>query len=73
MCIRDRLSEAEELLDSLHQWRDNDELYWTGYVYPDDKFWPIEKPTWTAGAVLLAADAVYNFTPGSELFSKTWA
>ena len=67
------LSEAEELFDSLHQWRDDDELYWTGYVYPDDKFWPIEKPTWTAGAVLLAADAVYNFTPGSELFSKTWA
>jgi len=67
------LSEAEVLLDSLHQWRDADELYWTGYVYTDDKFWPIEKPTWTAGAVLLAADAVYNFTPGSELFSKTWA
>jgi len=68
------LTEAEELLDSLHQWRDNeDDLYWTGYVYADDKFWPIEKPTWTAGAVLLAADAVYNFTPGSELFSKTWA
>jgi hypothetical protein len=67
-------SEAEELLDSLHQWRDEeDDLYWTGYVYPDDKFWPIEKPTWTAGAVLLAADAVYNFTSGSELFSKAWA
>jgi len=46
---------------------------WTGYVYPDDKFWPIEKPTWTAGAVLLAADAVYKFTTGSELFSKAWA
>ncbi len=68
------LSEAEELLSSLHQWRDDkDDLYWTGYVYPDDKFWPIEKPTWTAGAVLLAADAVYNFTPGSKLFSKAWA
>ena len=68
------LSEAEELLDSLHQWRDNeDDLYWTGYVYADDKYWPIEKPTWTAGAVLLAADAVYKFTPGSELFSKAWA
>ena len=67
-------SEAEELLDSLHQWRDEeDDLYWTGYVYPDDKFWPIEKPTWTAGAVLLAADAVYKFTSGSELFSKAWA
>ena len=68
------LSEAEALLSSLHQWRDDkDDLYWTGYVYPDDKFWPIEKPTWTAGAVLLAADAVYNFTPGSKLFSKAWA
>jgi hypothetical protein len=67
-------SEAEKLLDSLHQWRDKeDDLYWTGYVYPDDKFWPIEKPTWTAGAVLLAADAVYKFTSGSELFSKAWA
>ena len=57
------LSEAEKLLDSLHQWRDNDELYWTAYVYPDDKFWPIEKPTWTAGAVLLAADAVGCLMP----------
>jgi len=66
-------TEAETLLNSLHQWRDEkDGLYWTGYVYADKKFWPVEKPTWTAGAVLLAADALYKFTPGSELFSKTW-
>jgi hypothetical protein len=65
--------EAETLLNSLHQWRDEkDGLYWTGYVYADKKFWPVEKPTWTAGAVLLAADALYKFTSGSELFSKTW-
>ena len=64
---------ARTLLDSLHQWRDQDDnLYWTGYVYTDKKFWPVEKPTWTAGAILLAADAVYKFTPGSELFSKGW-
>ena len=64
---------ANTLLDSLHQWRDQDDnLYWTGYVYTDKKFWPVEKPTWTAGAILLAADAVYKFTPGSELFSKSW-
>ena len=64
---------AKTLLDSLHQWRDQDDnLYWTGYVYTDKKFWPVEKPTWTAGAILLAADAVYKFTPGSELFSKSW-
>ena len=66
-------TEAETLLNSLHQWRDEkDGLYWTGYVYADKKFWPVEKPTWTAGAVLLAADALYKFTSGSELFSKTW-
>ncbi len=64
---------ARELFDSLHQWRDkDDDLYWTGYVYTDKKFWPIEKPTWTAGAVLLAADAIYKFTPGSQLFSNSW-
>ena len=66
-------NKAETLLDSLHQWRDQDDnLYWTGYVYTDKKFWPVEKPTWTAGAILLAADAVYKFTPGSDLFSKNW-
>ena len=66
-------NEAETLFNSLHQWRDsNDGLYWTGYVYTDKKFWPVEKPTWTAGAVLLAADALYGFSSGSELFSKTW-
>lgn len=68
-----KISEAEELFNSLHQWRDkDDDLYWTGYVYTDKKFWPVEKPTWTAGAVLLAADAIYKFTPGSDLFTKTW-
>jgi len=66
------ISKAKEIFDSLHQWRDSDGLYWTGYVYTDKKFWPIEKPTWTAGAVLLAADAIYKFTPGSALFTKTW-
>jgi len=66
------ISKAKDVFDSLHQWRDSDGLYWTGYVYTDKKFWPIEKPTWTAGAVLLAADAIYKFTPGSSLFTKTW-
>ena len=60
---------AKSLFDCLHQWRDEDDgLYWTGYVYTDKKFWPVEKPTWTAGAVLLAADSIYKFTAASELF-----
>ena len=66
--------EALKIFNSLHQWRDKqDGLYWTGYVYKDKKFWPVEKPTWTAGAVLLAADALYEFTAGSELFLRSWS
>ena len=66
--------EALKIFNSLHQWRDKqDGLYWTGYVYKDKKFWPVEKPTWTAGAVLLAADTLYEFTPGSELFLRSWS
>ena len=65
---------AKEIFSWLHQWKDpQDNLYWTGYVYPDKAFWPIEKPTWTAAAVLLAADTLYKFTDASELFLRDWS
>ena len=32
----------------------------------------MEKPTWTAGAVLLAADSLFEFTEGSKLFLEEW-
>mgnify|MGYP001278612410 CR=1 FL=1 len=69
-----KLDRAKEIFSWLHQWKDSkDNLYWTGYVYPDKAFWPIEKPTWTAAAVLLAADTLYKFTDGSELFIRDWS
>ena len=68
------IDRAQEIFSWLHQWKDpKDNLYWTGYVYPDKAFWPIEKPTWTAAAVLLAADTLYKFTDGSELFLRDWS
>ena len=68
------IDRAQEIFSWLHQWKDpKDNLYWTGYVYPDRTFWPIEKPTWTAAAVLLAADTLYKFTDGSELFLRDWS
>jgi hypothetical protein len=30
--------------------------------------WPDEKPTWTAGAIMLAADALTDHTPAATLF-----
>lgn len=51
--------------------------YWTGYQRELDIYWPEEKPTWTAGAVLLAVDALTQATPAAELFmpssSPAWA
>tara|TARA_Y100001970_G_scaffold98563_1_gene123883 strand:+ start:30706 stop:31716 length:1011 start_codon:yes stop_codon:yes gene_type:complete len=65
---------AKEIFNWLHQHRDTKEgLYWTGYVFQDDTFWPVEKPTWTAAAVLLAADSLYNFSEGNRLFLTDWS
>jgi hypothetical protein len=59
---------AVELYSWLHQWRDDAGVYWTGYQFAEDLLWPEEKPTWTAGAILLAADALTEHTPACKLF-----
>ncbi|MBU2510258.1 terpene cyclase/mutase family protein [bacterium] len=61
---------ASQLFSWLHDYRTDDGSYWTGYVYPKDELWPDEKPTWTAGAVLLAADALAKATSASQLLTK---
>jgi hypothetical protein len=43
-------------------------LYWTGFVFGDDVFWPHEQTTYTSAAVILAADALSRTTPGSGIF-----
>ncbi|MBQ61821.1 MAG: prenyltransferase [Gammaproteobacteria bacterium] len=61
---------AIELFGWLHQFRDEDGSYWTGYALQDKVIWPLEKPTWTAGAVMLAADALSNYTNAAHLFRE---
>lgn len=61
---------AARLFSWLHQWRDRDGAYWTGYQWVEDLLWPEEKPTWTAGAILLAADALTEHTPASRLLTE---
>ncbi len=46
-----------------------DGSYWCGFTFPDIIIWPEEKITWTNGVVLMAADALYNLTPASRIFS----
>jgi hypothetical protein len=59
---------ARGLLADMQHLRDDDGGYWTGYVYPDDAHWPAEHTTYTAAAVVLAADALSDTTPGAGLF-----
>ncbi|MEO8850359.1 MAG: prenyltransferase [Allobranchiibius sp.] len=42
--------------------------YWTGRNIPQDLLFPVERTTWSAAAVLLAADALTQTTGGAALF-----
>jgi hypothetical protein len=59
---------ATKVFSWIHQFRDDVGAYWTGYVFPDQAIWPEERTTWTAGAVLLAADVLSKRTAGHRLF-----
>jgi hypothetical protein len=48
--------------------RHEDGLYWTGYVFDEQVFWPNEQTTYTSAAVILAADALSRATPASGVF-----
>ncbi|MDK3256476.1 prenyltransferase [Blastococcus capsensis] len=64
---------ALEQVAAMQHLRDDDGAYWTGYVYPDDARWPIERTTWTAAAVVLAADALCGASSAAGLFADPWA
>ena len=49
---------AMRLFADMQHLRDPGGGYWTGYVYPDRVNWPAEHTTYTAAAVVLAADAL---------------
>ncbi|GAA3851320.1 prenyltransferase/squalene oxidase repeat-containing protein [Streptomyces sedi] len=59
---------AVEILRAIGRLRAPDGRYWTGYVYPDDAFWPVEHTTWTAGSVLLAVAALLGDPPTTAVF-----
>ena len=59
---------ATEALTAMQHLRDPDGSYWTGYVFSDGKRWPVERSTWTGAAVILAADAISEATPGASVF-----
>jgi hypothetical protein len=61
-------SKARALFTDVQHLREPDGGFWTGYVWPDDAIWPEERTTWTAAAVILAADALAGSSSGSGIF-----
>jgi len=59
---------ARKLFEAVQHLREDDGSFWTGYVWPDKAVWPEERSTWTAAAVVLAADALAGSSLGSGLF-----
>ncbi|HUC36701.1 MAG TPA: hypothetical protein VMR97_06215 [Acidimicrobiales bacterium] len=64
-----RRDEAMRLLEWTRAHRCSDGSYWTGIVYPERVTFPFaERTTYTAGAIVLAADALSDSTPAAGLF-----
>ncbi len=61
--------EGERLFKDLSRFQAEDGSWWTGYVFTDDVMWPDERPTWTAGAILLASDTLYQLSAAPSLFT----
>lgn len=49
---------ARQLMIDVQHLRHDDGSYWTGLVYDEDARWPAERSSWTAAAMVLAADAL---------------
>ena len=57
------------MLGWLAQFRDESGAYWMGMQVEDQVFWPVERPAWTSGAVILAHDAVLHLTAASDVLT----
>ena len=62
---------ANQLFAWAQRLRNDDGHYWTGIVYPQEDYFPAnETSTYSAAAVVLAADALSGASPASWLFAE---
>jgi hypothetical protein len=59
---------ALTLFSDIQHLRSPDGSYWTGWQFAAGVNWPDEHSTWTAAAVVLAADELSGTTPASGIF-----
>ena len=59
---------AVEVFASVQHLRHPDGSYWTGWQFDNQAPYPQERSSWTAAAVILAADALAGFSRGAGIF-----
>jgi hypothetical protein len=64
---------AIELYAAIQHLRHDDGGYWTGWQFANQAYFPAERSSWTAAAMILAADALSGATGGSALFREAGA
>ena len=60
--------QALEVFASVQHLRHQDGSYWTGWQFANQAPFPRERSSWTAAAVVLAADALTGFSGGAGIF-----
>ena len=60
--------EAKRLLFDVLNISDEEGIPFMGWQYEQNIFWPEEKPSWTAAALMLSADCVFDYSDASDLF-----
>lgn len=69
----DAIGDTDRALDiftKIQFMRHEDGSYWTGYQFANDRHFPGDRSTYTAAAVILAADALANASPASRIFKE---
>ena len=62
--------EAKRLLFDVLNISDEEGIPFMGWQYEQNIFWPEEKPSWTAAALMLGADCVFDYSDASDLFKS---
>jgi hypothetical protein len=66
-------SRALDLFAQVQHLRSPEGSYWTGWQFANHAHFPDEQSSWTAAAVVLAADALSGATGGSQVFAEAAA
>jgi hypothetical protein len=70
LVISNKIEEAKKLLIEVMNISDLNDIPYMGWQYEENIFWPEEKPSWTAAALILAADSIYDFSSGSDILKE---